>query len=152
MKIEQRLEALGFRMDDVPRAAGNYVGATRSGNIVFVSGHGPNQGKGSYMTGRVGRDLTLEQGYEAARLCAVGCLRSIYALVGDLDRVTRVLKVLGMVMCVEGFTDTPKVINGCSDLLQELYGDAGRHARSAVGLYQLPNNIPVEVEMVVEVE
>ncbi|MBV9119290.1 MAG: RidA family protein [Chloroflexi bacterium] len=152
MRIEQKLAELGFDLDERMPPAGNYVGAVQTGNLLFVSGHGPHMGGKIAMQGRVGADLTLEQGYEAARITAVSCLRSVRQAIGDLDRVKRVVKILGMVMCVEGFVDTPKVINGCSDLLVELYGENGRHARSAVGMQQLPNNIPVEVEMILEVE
>ncbi|MDE3077460.1 MAG: RidA family protein [Chloroflexota bacterium] len=152
MKIEQKLQALGFDMDEAPPSpVANYVGAVQTGNLLFISGHGPSL-KGQYTSGRLGADLTLEEGYQAARLTAVACLRSAKQVLGDLDRVKRVVKVLGMVMCVEGFVDTPRVINGCSDLMVELYGEAGRHARSAVGMQQLPANIPVEIEMVLEVE
>jgi len=152
MRVEQKLQELGFNLEETMAPAGNYVGAVQTGNLLFVAGHGPHIGGKIAVTGRVGADLTLEQGYEAARITAVSCLRSAKRAIGDLDRVKRVVKVLGMVMCVEGFVDTPKVINGCSDLLVELYGEAGRHARSAVGMQQLPNNIPVEVEMILEVE
>src|SRR5581483_6254918 len=103
MKVEQKLEQLGFRLDDAMAPAGNYVGAVQTGNLVFVAGHGPHVGGKIAMTGRVGADLTLEQGYEAARITAVSCLRSARAVIGDLDRVTRVVKVLGMVNCTEGF-------------------------------------------------
>src|SRR5712692_1612557 len=143
MKIEQKLKELGFDVDEPGApAAGNYVGAVQVGNLLFVSGHGPHSGGQIAVRGRVGADLTLEQGYDAARLVAVACLRSVKRAIGDLDKVKRVVKVLGMVMCVNGF----------SDLLVELYGENGRHARSAVGMQQLPNNIPVEVEMILEVE
>jgi enamine deaminase RidA (YjgF/YER057c/UK114 family) len=151
MKIEERLERLGFKADEtLPPSP--LLRAVHTGNYVYVSGHGPRRADGTTMTGRVGATLTLEQGYEAARLCAVGCLRSTREVLGDLDRVKRVIKVLGMVMCAEGFRDLSKVVNGCSDLLIELYGEAGRHTRSAVGMMQLPNDMAVEVEMVLEVE
>ena len=143
---------MGFNLEETMAPAGNYVGAVQVGNLLFVSGHGPHLEGKIAIHGRVGSDLTLEQGYEAARITAVSCLRSVKRAIGDLDKVKRVVKVLGMVMCVEGFVDTPKVINGCSDLLVELYGENGRHARSAVGMQQLPNNIPVEVEMILEIE
>lgn len=152
MNVEKKLEAMGFNLEETTPPAGNYVGAVQVGNLLFVSGHGPHAGGGIAVHGRVGADLTLEQGYDAARLVGVSCLRSVKRAIGDLDRVKRVVKVLGMVMCVEGFVDTPKVINGFSDLMVELYGENGRHARSAVGMQQLPNNIPVEVEMILEVE
>ncbi|HLY67492.1 MAG TPA: RidA family protein [Chloroflexota bacterium] len=152
MKVEAKLNELGFELDEIMPPAGNYVGAVQVGNLLFVSGHGPHIGGKIAVQGRVGSDLTLEQAYDAARVTAVSCLRSVKRAIGDLDKVKRIVKVLGMVMCTEGFVDTPKVINGCSDLLVELYGDNGRHARSAVGMQQLPNNIPVEIEMILEVE
>ena len=104
-------------------------------------------------TGKVGSDLTLDQAYEAARLCGLNLLASVQAEIGDLDRVTHIVKLLGMVNCAPGFNQTPRVINGCSDLLVEVFGEEiGRHARSAVGMAELPNDIPVEIEMIVEVE
>lgn len=152
MNVEQKLQEMGYDLEVTAPPAGNYVGAVQVGSLLFVSGHGPHAQGTIAVRGRVGSELTLEQGYEAARLCAVSCLRSVKRAIGDLDKVKRVVKVLGMVMCVEGFTDTPKVINGFSDLMVELYGENGRHARSAVGMQQLPNNIPVEVEMILELE
>jgi enamine deaminase RidA (YjgF/YER057c/UK114 family) len=122
------------------------------GNLLFVSGHGPRRAGESYMSGKVGRDLTTEQAYEVAKVVMLNCLASVKRELGDLDRVKRIVKLLGMVNCTEDFTDPPKVINGASDLLVELYGEAGRHARSAVGMQQLPMNIPVEIEMILEVE
>ena len=122
---------------------------------MFVSGHGPvtiQDGKVSYISGKVGRDLTVEQGYEAAKVVMLNMLQSLKGVIGDLDKVRRMVKLLGFVNCTEDFPDQPKVINGASDLLVELYGERGRHARSAVGMYQLPFGIAVEIEMVVEVE
>jgi enamine deaminase RidA (YjgF/YER057c/UK114 family) len=109
-------------------------------------------GKVSYIKGKVGRDLTVEQGYEAAKVVMLNMLQSLKGVVGDLDKVRRIVKLLGFVNCTEDFPDQPKVINGASDLLVELYGERGRHARSAVGMYQLPFGIAVEIEMVVEVD
>jgi enamine deaminase RidA (YjgF/YER057c/UK114 family) len=103
------------------------------------------------LTGKVGRDLTTEQAYDAAKIVMLNCLASVKSTLGDLDQVKRIVKLLGMVNCTEDFTEQPKVINGASDLLVALYGEAGRHARSAVGMQQLPMNIPVEIEMIVEV-
>lgn len=129
----------------------NYVPAVRSGNHVFVSGHGPRRDDGSFIAGKLGRDLSPEQGYEAARLTMLNCLASLAAAAGSLDNVTRIVKVLGMVNCTEDFGQQPQVINGGSDLLVELFGEAGRHARSAVGMQMLPNNIAVEIELIAEV-
>jgi len=155
MNIEKKLAEMGLALPSKPPAAGNYLSAVRSGNLVFVSGHGPaltEGGKVKYIRGKVGKDLTIEQGYEAARLVGLHLLRSIKETVGDLDKVSRFVKVLGFVNSAEGFQDQPKVINGASDLFVALYGDAGRHARSAIGMYELPHGIAVEIEAVVEVK
>lgn len=151
MKIVERLAQMGLSIPQPGPPAGNYVGAVRVGNLLFVSGHGPRRPNGEYMTGKVGRDVTTEQAYEAAKVVMLNCLASVQREVGDLDRVRRIVKLLGMVNCTEEFTDHPQVINGASDLLVALYGEAGRHARSAVGMQQLPMNISVEIEMIVEV-
>jgi len=152
MTVEQRLQELGITIGQPGRPVANYVGAVRTGNLVFVSGHGPRRPEGGSVTGKLGSDLTVEQGYEAAKLCMLACLASLQAEIGDLNRVRRVVKLLGMVNCAEDFLDPPRVINGASDLLVSLFGESGRHARSAVGMQQLPGNIAVEVEMIVEVE
>jgi enamine deaminase RidA (YjgF/YER057c/UK114 family) len=128
----------------------NYVPAVRVGNLLFLSGSGPDP---STPRGKVGKDLTLEQGYQAARSIGLNLLATTRATLGSLDRVKRVVKVLGMVNSAPGFTDQPKVINGFSDLMVEVFGEAiGKHARSAVGMAELPFNIPVEIEMILEVE
>jgi enamine deaminase RidA (YjgF/YER057c/UK114 family) len=131
----------------------NYVSSVRTGNLLFLAGHGPvmTGGKPS-MTGKVGRDLSVEQGYQAAREVGLNLLATTRAALGSLDRVKRVVKVLGMVNSADGFGDQPKVINGFSDLMVEVFGENGRHARSAVGMAELPVGIPVEIEMVLEVE
>jgi len=155
MEVEKKLTELGLSLPPPPTPVANYVPAVRSGNLLFVSGHGPafvKDGKIEYIRGKLGRDLTVEQGYEAAKQVMLNILQSIKGVIGDLDRVRRVVKVLGMVNCTEDFPDHPKVINGASDLLVALYGERGRHARSAVGMQQLPFGIAVEIEMVVEVE
>ncbi|HEY7494363.1 MAG TPA: RidA family protein [Candidatus Tectomicrobia bacterium] len=152
MRIEAKLAQMGLTLLEPGPAAGNYIGAVQVGNLLFVSGHGPRRQGGAYMTGKVGRELTTEQAYEAARVVMLNCLATVQRELGDLDRVKRIVKLLGMVNCTEDFTEHPRVINGASDLLIELYGEAGRHARSAVGMQQLPMNIPVEIEMIVEVE
>lgn len=152
MKVEEKLAQMGLALPEPGPPAGNYIGAVQVDKLLFVSGHGPRSADGSYMTGKVGRDLTTEQGYEAARAVMLNCLTSVKREIGDLDRVKRIVKLFGMVNCTEDFIDHPKVINGASDLLVALYGEAGRHARSAVGMQQLPMSIPVEIEMIVEVE
>jgi enamine deaminase RidA (YjgF/YER057c/UK114 family) len=151
MTVEDRLKELGHELPSQSRPIANYVGAVQTGNLVFVSGHGPRGAGGERPMGKVGRELTTEKGYEAARMCILGCLASLKTTIGDLDRVTRIVKLLGMVNCTEDFAEQPQVINGASDLLVELFGERGRHARSAVGMQMLPGNIPVEIEMIVEV-
>jgi enamine deaminase RidA (YjgF/YER057c/UK114 family) len=150
VSAEARLRELGIELPEVMPPAGSYVPAVRTGNLIFVSGQGP-MGVGDPIVGKVGGDLTLEQGAEAARIAGLNLLAVLRAEIGSLDRVTRVVKLLGMVNCAPGFNHTPAVINGCSDLLVEVFGDAGRHARSAVGMAELPFDIAVEVELVAEV-
>ncbi|MCZ2110393.1 MAG: RidA family protein [Dehalococcoidia bacterium] len=152
MDVDARLKELGIVLPPPFRPMANYVPAVRSGNLVFVSGHGPNRPDGTFITGKLGRDLGIEQGYEAARLTMLNCLSSLNAELGSLNRVRRFVKVLGMVNCTEDFGDPPAVINGGSDLLVEIFGDAGRHARSAVGMQSLPRGIAVEIELIAEVE
>ena len=152
MKVERKLKELGLELPDAPKPVANYVTAVRSGNLVFLSGHGPVKEDGTLITGKVGTDRTWEQGYEATKRVTLGLLSSLKAEIGDLDKVRRVVKLLGMVNCTPDFEDQPKVINGASDLLVELFGEKGKHARSAVGMNSLPSNISVEIEMIVEVE
>lgn len=152
MNVEAKLEEMGIVLPPAGKPVANYVPSVRSGNLVFLSGHGPFSEDGTLITGKVGSDLTFDQGYEAARRVAVGLLGSVKAEIGDLDKVKRVVKLLGMVNCASDFTDQPKVINGASDLIVEVFGDKGKHARSAVGMNALPMGIAVEIEMIVEVE
>ena len=149
---EARLAELGIALPPVSAPVANYVNAVRTGNLVFLAGKGPRRPDGTNVTGKVGRDLTVEEGYAAARLTGINQLAALKAAVGDLRRVRRVVKVLGLVNCDPTFTDQPRVINGFSDLMVEVFGDAGRHARSAVGAPALPGDIAVEVEMIVEVD
>ncbi len=152
MNAEQKLKEMGIVLPESPKPLANYVRAVRAGNLLFVSGHGPyNDGK-AILVGKLGKEVTIEEGYKTARNVAVNCLSSIRASLGSLDKVKRVVKLLGMVNCTEDFKDQPKVMNGASDLLVEVFGEAGRHARSAVGMQALPNQIPVEIEMILEVE
>jgi len=153
MSAEARIKELGLALPQPPKPAGNYVPGVRVGNFLFLSGHGPVRVDGApTLRGKVGRDLSLEDGYKAAREVGINLLGSARTLLGSLDKVKRVVKVLGMVNSAEGFGDQPKVINGFSDLMVEVFGDNGRHARSAVGMAELPMGIPVEIEMILEVE
>jgi enamine deaminase RidA (YjgF/YER057c/UK114 family) len=149
---EEKLKELKVELFKPSAPMANYVKVVRTGNLLFLSGHGPTRADGSNITGKVGRDLTTEQGYEAAKQTGIALLSTLKAEIGDLSKVKRIVKVLGMVNCTENFTDQPKVINGFSDLMVAVFGDKGRHARSAVGMYALPSNIAVEIEMIVEVE
>ncbi len=152
MNVEAKLKEMGISLPAAVIPVANYVPSVRTGNLVFLSGHGPFNQDGTLITGKVGSDLTLDQGYEAARRVAIGLLGSVKAEIGDLDKLKRVVKLLGMVNCTSDFTDQPKVINGASDLMVEVFGDKGKHARSAVGMNALPMDISVEIEMIVEVE
>lgn len=149
---EERLIEKGIILSVPSLPVANYVNAVRVGNLLYLSGKGPTKPDGSNITGKVGKDLTLEQGYEAAKLCAINHISVLKAELGDLSNVKRIVKVLGMVNCTEDFKDQPKVINGYSDLMVAIFGDKGKHARSAVGMYALPSNIAVEVEVIVEIE
>jgi enamine deaminase RidA (YjgF/YER057c/UK114 family) len=151
MGAEARLKELGLELPATPNPTANYVTAVRSGNLLFLSGHGPLRGGRILYQGTVGRDLTIEQGQEAARLTGLNLLASARDALGSLDGVRRVVKLFGMVRCPEDFVDHPKVINGCSDLMVEVFGDHGRHTRSAIGVGSLPHGIAVEVEMILEV-
>ncbi len=150
MRIEQELEKLGFVLP-TPKPVAAYIPAVRVGELVFTAGQGPTVDGKPKFTGKLGRELTEEQGVQAAQLCVVNCLACVKSVLGDLDKVEQVVKLLGFVACVDGFTRQPWVMNGASELLIKLYGDRGRHARSAIGTNQLPLDIPVEVEIVVRV-
>ncbi len=152
MKIEKKINELGLSLLPVIKPVANYIPAVRTGILVFLSGHGPLTENGDLIRGKVGADLSPEQGYDAARQTTLALLTSLKAEIGDLDKVKRIVKLLGMVNCNADFTDQPKVINGASDLLVALFGDKGKHARSAVGMNALPMNMAVEIEMIVEVE
>lgn len=151
--IEERLHELGIKLPTGKAPGGNYITACQWQGIVYVAGHGSfDVETGEPVTGKVGIDLTVEQGYEAARLAGLWCLGTLKDYLGDLDRVARILKVTGFVNASPGFTEHPKVINGCSDLLVSIFGERGRHARSAVGMGSLPKDLAVEIEMIVAVE
>lgn len=150
--FDKKLKDLGIELYTPSKPMGNYVKAVRTGNLLYLAGHGPTKADGSNITGKVGKDLTTEQGYDAAKQVGVAMLSTLKAELGDLNKVRRVVKVLGMVNCTENFVDQPKVMNGFSDLMVAVFGDRGKHARSAVGMYALPSNIAVEVEIIVELE
>ncbi len=150
MSPEEKLRELGLALPTVPTPVANYVPFRRAGDIVYLSGQGPRKADGSYHTGKVGRDVTWEEAYEHAKTTALGLLAAAKMAAGGLDKV-EILKVFGMVNGVPEFADQPKVINGCSDLFVAVLGERGRHARSAVGMGSLPNNMTVEIEAVIRV-
>jgi enamine deaminase RidA (YjgF/YER057c/UK114 family) len=154
MGAEATLKDKGITLPTPTTPLANYVGAVQTGNLLFLSGHGPFRPQGKFThVGKVGGELTLEQGYQVAREVGLNLLATARAALGSLDRVKRVVKVLGMVNAVDGFGEYPKVINGFSDLMVEVFGETiGKHARSAVGMAGLPLGIPVEIEMILEVE
>jgi enamine deaminase RidA (YjgF/YER057c/UK114 family) len=152
LSAEKRLKALGIELGTVSQPVANYVNAVRTGNLLFLAGKGPRPENGKRPSGKVGRDYTVEQAYQHARTVGLDLLAVMRTELGSLDKVKRVVKVLGMVNAVPEFADHPKVINGCSDLFVEVLGERGKHARSAVGMGSLPMNIPVEIECIVEVE
>jgi enamine deaminase RidA (YjgF/YER057c/UK114 family) len=149
MSVAQRLVELGITLPPVFPPAGNYVGCVVVGDMVHVGGHGPVDGS-TIVHGKVGGDLSLAQGRDAARMTALSILSTLQAELGDLDRIKRIIKVFGMVNVAPGFNRTPAVIDGCSDVLVEIFGDLGRHTRSAVGLAELPFDIAVEIELIAQ--
>ena len=152
MGAEARIKQLGITFPAPGTPLGNYVPGVRVGDLLFLSGHGPVREGRPTARGKLGRDLSTEEGYAVARDVGINLLASARNVLGSLDKVKRVVKVLGMVNSAEGFGEQPKVINGFSDLMVEVFGDAGRHARSAVGMAELPVGIPVEIEMILEVK
>jgi len=147
VKPEDKLRQLGIALPPVTAPVANYVNAVRTGKLLFLAGKGPGSVKG-----KLGREFTIEQGYQHARAVGLNLIAVMKDELGSLDKVKRIVKVLGMVNAVPDFEDQPKVINGCSDLFVEVFGDKGKHARSAVGMGSLPMGIPVEIEVIVEVE
>jgi enamine deaminase RidA (YjgF/YER057c/UK114 family) len=150
MTPEEKLQSLGLTLPNVPTPVANYVPFKIHGNTIYLSGQGPRKPEGGYHLGKVGRDVTVEQAYEHARIVGLGLLAVAKMAAGDLSRV-EVIKLLAMVNAIPEFADQPKVINGCSDLLVEVLGDRGRHARSAVGMGSLPNNMTVEIEAIMRI-
>jgi enamine deaminase RidA (YjgF/YER057c/UK114 family) len=151
MRIEQRLAELKITLPVLRPPLGNYVHAKQAGDLLFLAGKGPGDAEGKMLVGKVGADVTTEVAYEHARLVGLMLIAVMKDALGDLDRVTDIVKVLGMVNATPDFTDHPKVINGCSDLFVEVFGERGRHARSAVGMGGLPGGITVEIEVIVAV-
>jgi enamine deaminase RidA (YjgF/YER057c/UK114 family) len=152
MTAEQRVKDLGLVLPAPPKSAGNYVAGVQTGNLLFLSGCGPQRADGSYVLGKLGADLDVAEGYDAARVAGLAMLARIRSLTGSLDRVARIVKALGMVNAAPDFIQQPKVINGFSDLMVEVFGEAGRGARAAVGLATLSGGMAVEIEMVIELK
>ena len=148
MNADERLARLGLVLPAAPKPVGNYLPCRRAGNLLFLAGVGPSSADGTMITGKVGTEVSIEQAYEAAKLCGLNLLANMKSSVGTLDRIETVLKVFGMVNAVPEFTRHPQVINGCTDLFVEVFGEHGRPARSAVGMGSLPFNISVEVEAI----
>ena len=153
MNIEQRLKELGITLPAAAAPAANYVPFVLEGKLLFIAGQLPFTAEGKLEhLGKVGRELTVEQGYQSARLCALNCLAQARAALGTLDKVRRIVRVGGFVQCPDDFTQQPQVINGASDVIVEIFGDKGKHARAAVGNNALPRGVATEVEMVLAVE
>jgi enamine deaminase RidA (YjgF/YER057c/UK114 family) len=152
MSAEARLKELGIVLPALPKPVANYLPYRLAGNLLFLSGQGPLDEKGAQLTGKLGAEIGIEEGYRRARRVGLGLLAAMRDALGSLDRVDYVVKLLGMVNAMPNFNDSPKVINGCSDLFVEVFGDAGRHARSAVGHVMLPNQISVEIEAIVAIK
>lgn len=148
---EAKLAELNITLPSPPQPVANYVNGVRAGNLIFLAGKGPKRADGTEITGKLGQDVSIEEGYEGARLTAINQLSVLKEMLGDLNKVKRIVKVLGMVNSDPNFIDQPKVINGFSDLMVEVFGDRGRHARAAVGMASLPRGQAVEIELVVEV-
>lgn len=149
---EEKLAGMGIELVEPGSPQGLYVPAVTTGKLVFLSGHGPRKPDGTYVTGKVGSDISIEEGQLAARYTCIALLASLQQEIGELSRVKRIVRVFGMVNVADGFNQTPAVINGCSQLLVDVWGENGRHARAAVGMAELPFDIAVEIEMVVELK
>ena len=152
MGAETRLKELGIVLPTVPKPVATYLPYRLAGNLLFLSGQGPRDEKGKVLTGKLGSEISIDEGYRRARLVGLGLLAAMRDALGSLDRVDFIVKLLGMVNAEPNFNDSPKIINGCSDLFVEVFGDAGRHARSAVGNVMLPNQMSVEIEAIIAVK
>lgn len=151
MRVENELKKLGLELPTVPKPMGAYVPTARAGDLVFVAGMKATTDAGMRYRGKIGKDLTVEQGYDAARITVLNCLAALKAELGDLDKVVRILQVTGFVNSAPGFNQQPKVINGASELLLKLFGEKAQHARIAVGVNELPDDSATEVAMTVQV-
>ena len=152
-KTADRIKELGITLPESPSPVANYIPVVKTGNLIYLSGVGPaDKPDGTSYTGKLGKDLSIDQGYDAARLTAVNLISRLNGFLDDLDQVKQVVKVLSMVNATPDFLDPPAVTNGCSDLLVEVFGDKGRHARSAIGVATLPGGMPIEIELIAEIE
>ena len=149
--VEERIRGLGLELPEAPKPVASYVPAVQSGDLVFTSGQIPFVNGNLIYTGRVGAELTIEQGAECARICALNCIAAVKSVIGDLNRIQRVVRLTGFVRGAEGFRDQPKVLNGASDLVLQIFGEKGRHSRLAIGTNDLPLGAPVEIDMIVEI-
>ena len=152
MSIDNKLKELGITLKAPPSPVANYTPIQQTGILIYLSGQGPRNENGEFITGKGGSDITAEEAYDLARNTAINLLSAMNSYLGSLDRVSKIVKVLGMVNAEPDFKDHPIVINGCSDLFVEVFGEKGKHARSAVGMGSLPNNMAVEIEIIVEIE
>tara|TARA_B100000809_G_scaffold30954_1_gene26919 strand:- start:1265 stop:1804 length:540 start_codon:yes stop_codon:yes gene_type:complete len=148
----KKVEELGLELPKASAPVANYVNAVRTGNLIFLAGKGPQKADGTYVTGKLGGDLSIEEGYEAGRLTGISQLAVLKTELGDLNKVKRIVRVVGMVNCVPAFKEQPAVVNGYSDLMVAVFGESGKHTRAAVGMAGLPGDIAIEVTMIVEVE
>jgi|TARA_B110001454_G_scaffold38501_1_gene37939 enamine deaminase RidA (YjgF/YER057c/UK114 family) len=151
MSFEDKLKELGVELNSPPSPVANYIPVQQTGNLIYLSGQGPRDKSGNFITGKVGEDISADEAYDLAKNTAINLISVMKSYLGSLDRIEKIVKVLGMVNSTSDFKDHPKVINGCSDFFVEVFGEKGRHARSAVGMGSLPNNMAVEIEIIVEV-
>ncbi|MGZ3599811.1 MAG: RidA family protein [Ktedonobacterales bacterium] len=152
MTFETRLRELGLTLPETPVPVAKFVPAVRTGNLIYVSGQIPTVAGALAMTGKLGREISVEQGQEVARVALLNALAAMRSVTGSLDAVRRIVKLNGWVASAEGFTSQPQVVNGASELLEEIFGEAGKHARAAIGVAELPSGVPVELELIVEVQ
>jgi enamine deaminase RidA (YjgF/YER057c/UK114 family) len=152
MSFEDKLKELGIELNSPPSPVANYIPVQQTGNLIYLSGQGPRDKSGNFITGKVGEDITADEAYDLAKNTAINLISVMKSYLGSLERIEKIVKVLGMVNSTSDFKDHPKVINGCSDFFVEVFGEKGRHARSAVGMGSLPNNMAVEIEIIVEVK